>query len=209
MSKPRISPEQLFAWIETYINHHQYAPSVREMAKALGYRSPSSMQRQLDTLREWGWLDWTPRKARSYQILRPTQVTSIKGVISAHSLMEVFPDDVVDESFDLFKLLKHSKWSRYEISQFFALRVRGDSMMGAMIADQDVVILTLPHDAKRVKNGTIVAARVEDKTTLKYYHMADGVVTLKPANPDYHPMSVAATRVEIQGVYVGVLRGLV
>lgn len=209
MSKPRISPEQLFAWIETYINHHQYAPSVREMAKALGYRSPSPIQRQLDILKDRGWLDWTPKLARSYQILKPSQVTPIKGVISAHSLMEVFPDDVVEESFDLFKLLKHSKWSQHDISQFFALRVRGDSMIGAMIADQDVVVLTLPDTTKAVKNGTIVAARVEDKTTLKYYHIADEVVTLKPANPNYLATSVAATRVDIQGIYVGVLRGLI
>ncbi|NEQ97104.1 MAG: repressor LexA [Cyanothece sp. SIO2G6] len=209
MSKARVSPEQLFTWIESYINHHQYAPSVREMAKALGYRSPSPVQRQLDILRDRGWLTWIPKKARSYQILKPSQVTAIKGVISAHSLMEVFPDEVIDESFDLFQLLKHSKWSQHDISQFFALRVRGDSMIGAMIADQDVVILTLPDDTNRIKNGTIVAARVENKTTLKYYHIADEVVTLKPANPNYHPTSVAATRVDIQGVYVGVLRGLI
>lgn len=209
MAKPRVSSEELFTWLETYINQHQYVPSVREMAKALGYRSPSPVQRHLNALREMGWLDWIPNKARSYQILKPTQVTPIKGVISAHSLMEIFPSDVQEESFDLFKLLRHSKWSNHDISKFFALRVRGDSMAGAMIADQDVVILTLPDDSTRVKNGTIVAARVEDKTTLKYYHIADEVVTLKPANPKYRAMSVAATRVEIQGVYVGVLRGLV
>ena len=208
MSKPRVSPEKVFEWIETYINQNQYAPSIREIAKAMGYKSPSPVQQHLNTLREWRWLDWVAKQARSYQILKPGQLTPIKGVISAHSLMEVFPDDVFDEAFDLSKLLRHSKWSTQEISNFFALRVRGDSMIGAMIADQDVVILTHPEEAQ-IRNGTIVAARVENKTTLKYYYLSDEVVTLKPANPNYHPTSVAATRVEIQGVYVGVLRGLI
>ncbi|NET49124.1 MAG: hypothetical protein F6K09_10450 [Merismopedia sp. SIO2A8] len=69
--------------------------------------------------------------------------------------------------------------------------------------------MTQPLGDRPVKNGTIVAARVEDKTTLKYFYLADEVVTLKPANPSCHSTSVAATRVEIQGIYVGVLRGLI
>jgi len=209
MPKPRVSPEQVFAWIETYINQHQYAPSIRDIAQAMGYHSPSPIQRHLNVLKEREWLDWTPQKARSYQILKPSQLTPVKGVISARSLMEVFPDDVVTEAFDLSRLLKHSKWSQHSIASFFALRVRGDSMIGAMIADQDVVVLSAPDDPRRVKNGTIVAAHVEGKTTLKYYHIADDIITLKPANPNYKATSVAASRVTIQGVYVGVLRGLI
>lgn len=209
MSKARTSPEKIFTWIESFINQHEYSPSVREVRDAMGYRSTSPVQHHLNTLRERGWLSWTPKRARSFQILQPTQNTPIKGVISAKSLMEVFLDGAVDETFDLAKLLRHSKWSNHDISKFFALRVIGDSMIGAMIANQDVVILTLPDDATRIKNGTIVAARVESQTTLKYYHIDGEVITLKPANPNYNPTAVAATRVEIQGVYVGVLRGLV
>ncbi|MEM9214541.1 MAG: transcriptional repressor LexA [Cyanobacteria bacterium P01_F01_bin.150] len=209
MSKARTSPEKIFAWIEAFINQHEYSPSVREVRDAMGYRSTSPVQHHLNTLKDRGWLAWTPRRARSFQILQPSNVTSIKGFISAQSLMEVFPDEAVEETFDLSKLLRHSKWSTHDISKFFALRVIGDSMIGAMIANQDVVILTLPDDVKRIKNGTIVAARVESKTTLKYYHIDGEVVTLKPANPQYNPTAVAATRVDIQGIYVGVLRGLV
>ena len=184
-------------------------PDERRPRRRVREETTSPVQHHLNALRERGWLDWTPRRARSFQILHPTQITPIKGVISANSLMEVFPDEAIEESFDLAKLLRHSKWSTHDISKFFALRVIGDSMIGAMIANQDVVILTAPDDAKRIKNGTIVAARVEDKTTLKYYHIDGEVITLKPANPDYHPTAIAATRVEIQGIYVGVLRGLV
>lgn len=209
MPKSRTSPEKIFTWIESFINQHEYSPSVREVRDAMGYKSTSPVQNHLNTLKQRGWLAWTPKRARSFQILQPSQVTAIKGVISATSLMEVFPDEAVEESFDLSKLLRHSKWSTHDISNFFALRVIGDSMIGAMIANHDVVILTLPDDPKRIKNGTIVAARVGDKTTLKYYHIDGEVVTLKPANPNYPPIPVAATRLEIQGVYVGVLRGLV
>jgi repressor LexA len=63
-------------------------------------------------------------------------------------------------------------------------------------------------DPKALKNGTIVAARVNgDGTTLKYYHRKGNQVMLKPANRNYTPIEALATNVEVQGVLVGVWRG--
>jgi repressor LexA len=63
-------------------------------------------------------------------------------------------------------------------------------------------------NAKVLKNGTIVAARVDGQgTTLKHYHIQGDKVTLKPANSKYQPIQAKAAQVEIQGSLVGIWRG--
>lgn len=81
-------------------------------------------------------------------------------------------------------------------------------MIGALIADGDVVIMRPVQDPKAVKNGTIVAARVNgDGQTLKYYNRKANQVKLEPANSNYPIIEALATEVELQGVLVAVWRG--
>ncbi len=83
-------------------------------------------------------------------------------------------------------------------------------MTGAMIDQDDVVIMRRESNLRSIRNGTIVAARVNGATTLKYFYRTGNQVTLQPANPKYEP-TVIDTRVEeldVQGVYVGLLRNL-
>jgi repressor LexA len=82
-------------------------------------------------------------------------------------------------------------------------------MIDALIDDGDIVIMQPVSDPKNLKNGTIVAARVEGQTTLKYYHRKGSKVTLQPGNPDkekYPAIEVPASQVDIQGMLVGVWR---
>lgn len=123
------------------------------------------------------------------------------GAIAAGGLVETFPDTEV-EHLDFSNLLLDPR--------YFALRVRGHSMIDALIDDGDVVIMQPISDPKVIKNGTIVAARVEGQTTLKYFHRKGSKVTLQPGNPDiekYPPIEVPASQVVVQGVLVGVWRG--
>src|ERR1700724_2361573 len=84
----------------------------------------------------------------------------------------------------------------------FALRVQGDSMIGAHIIDGDIVIL---EDSKEVQNGDIVAALIDGETTLKRYVMEHGRPYLKAENPLY-PNLVPARELRIQGVMVSLVR---
>jgi repressor LexA len=84
----------------------------------------------------------------------------------------------------------------------FALRVRGDSMIGAHIVDGDIVIL---EDSKEVQNGDIVAALIDGETTLKRYGVEHGRPYLKADNPRY-PDLIPARELKIQGVMVSLLR---
>ncbi|MFE4104786.1 transcriptional repressor LexA [Almyronema epifaneia] len=189
--------QELYEWLVDYIRRNQHSPSIRQMMKAMGLRSPAPIQSRLDHLRSKGYIDWTEGKARTIRILDEAKGVPILGAIAAGSMVEAFTDAV--ERLDLAMLpLK---------PQDFALRVRGDSMIDALIGDGDVVIMRPVNDPATIKNGTIVAARVETTTTLKYFHREGHEVLLKPANSRYEPMHFAADAVDVQGRLVAVWRG--
>lgn len=192
--------QELYDWLVGYIRQNQHSPSIRQMMRAMNLKSPAPVQSRLEHLKTKGYISWTEGRART---IRLTQANSpgvpIKGAIAAGSLVQAFADTADVEHLDLSTLLMNP--------QYFALRVTGDSMIGALIDKGDVVIMQPPIDPKAVKNGTIVAASVSGETTLKYYHRKGSKVTLQPANPNYDPIEVSATQIEIQGVLVGVWRG--
>lgn len=189
--------QQLYDWLVEYIRENQHSPSIRQMMRAMGLRSPAPIQSRLEHLRNKGYIDWTEGKARTIRILKPMGIP-ILGAIAAGSVVESFTDSVEQLDFSS-TLLRPGD---------YALRVRGDSMIDALIDDGDVVIMRPIPDPKALRNGTIVAARVNgDGTTLKYYHRKGNQVALKPANRNYTPIEATATDVEVQGVLVGVWRG--
>ncbi len=189
--------QQLYDWLVEYIRENQHSPSIRQMMRAMGLRSPAPIQSRLEHLRNKGYIDWTEGKARTIRILKPMGIP-ILGSIAAGSVVESFTDTVEQLDFSS-SLLRPGD---------YALRVRGDSMIDALIDDGDVVIMRPVQDPKALKNGTIVAARVRGEgTTLKYYHRTGNQVALKPANHNYVPIEAAATEVEVQGALVGVWRG--
>ncbi|MEO0490502.1 MAG: transcriptional repressor LexA [Cyanobacteria bacterium J06633_2] len=195
--------QELFEWIERYIAEKHISPTVREQAEGMGHKSPASVQSLLNRLKEKGWITWIPRKSRSIRILKQKGVP-IVGAIGASPLLETFTDDNFETiPFEVFSLF--GKPSR-DVSRYIAVRVRGDSMIGDAIASGDVVILRPPNGA--VKPGTIVAARVGSQMTLKHYHPIDEkTVQLRASNDTYSPIDVDAESLDIQGVYVSLLRG--
>ena len=184
------------------------APSYQEITDGLSYASHSPVQLHLKTLMDKGFIVYKPRVARSIRLLKSSKAIPILGVIAAHSLVTVFPDAEVGY-FDLSRLPKFSPLSRHQITQHFALRVSGDSMIGALIADGDIVILRRDFGASTLKNGTIVAAESHGSTTLKYFHRSGNQVTLTPANDRYPPKTLNAKEVTIQGIYAAMGRDLV
>ncbi len=194
--------QELYDWLVDYIQVHQHAPSIRQMMKAMKLRSPAPVQSRLDHLRRKGYIDWQDGQARTLRILyvedgiEEYQVP-ILGEIAAGGLIEPFADE--SEVFDIQMCLS--------TPDCFALRVNGDSMIDEHIAEGDIVIMRPVLDAKRVKNGTIVAAHVPGQgTTLKRFFRKGAQVTLEAANENYDPLKLPAGQVEVQGLLVGVWR---
>ena len=191
--------QELYDWLVDYIKIHQYSPSIRQMMEAMKLKSPAPIQSRLEHLRTKGYIDWNEGKARTIRILHPVkQGIPILGTIAAGGLIEPFTDAIDHLDFSNISLPPQS----------YGLRVAGDSMIEDLIADGDLVFLHPVLEPDQLKNGTIVAARVDGYgTTLKRFYRQGDRITLKPANSKYKPIEVLATQVQVQGSLVGVWRG--
>jgi repressor LexA len=201
MTNPNLTKvqQELYDWLVEYIRENQHAPSIRQMMMAMGLRSPAPIQSRLEHLRNKGYIQWAEGQARTIQILKHSASgIPVLGAIAAGGLVEPYVDET--DRLDINSFVQGSN--------HFALRVTGDSMIDDMIAEGDMVIMKPVPNAKALKNGTIVAARVDGQgTTLKHYHIQGDKVTLKPANPKYQPIQAKAAQVEVQGTLVGIWRG--
>lgn len=188
--------QELYDWLVDYIRDNQHSPSIRQMMRAMGLKSPAPIQSRLDHLRKKQYIGWTEGQARTIRILQPNRGIPIRGVIAAGYVSTAFTDNV--ERLDLAGFpLKVGD---------YALQVRGDSMIEAMINEGDIAIMRPVKDPQSIREGTIVAALVEDGTTLKYFHRTDNLIQLKPANPNYPVQEFPDDQVEVQGKLVAVWR---
>jgi repressor LexA len=190
--------QELYDWLVHYIQENQHSPSIRQMMKAMNLKSPAPIQSRLEHLRKKGYIEWSEGKARTIRVREDVRGVPILGSIAAGFVNEVFTDAV--ERLNLNGLpIRHGD---------YALRVTGDSMINAMIQEGDIVIMRPVTDPQSVREGTIVAARVESGTTLKTFYRSGNQVQLKPANPRYPVMEFPADMVDIQGRLIAVWRGI-
>ncbi|PMB11584.1 repressor LexA [Fischerella thermalis CCMEE 5282] len=190
--------QELYDWLAEFIREHQHSPSIRQMMEAMNLKSPAPIQSRLEHLRAKGYIEWSEGKARTIRILHPLkQGIPILGTIAAGGLIEPFTDAV-----------EHFDFSNMPLPpQTYALRVAGDSMIEDSIVDGDLVFLRPVPEPDQLKNGTIIAARVDGYgTTLKRFYRNGDHIILKPANPKYNPIEVPAMQVQVQGSLVGIWR---
>ncbi|KAB8316849.1 repressor LexA [Tolypothrix campylonemoides VB511288] len=189
---------ELYEWLGEYIRVHQHSPSIRQMMQAMNLKSPAPIQSRLEHLRTKGYIEWSEGKARTIRVLQTIkQGVPVLGTIAAGGLIEPFTEAV--ENVDLTSLSLPP--------QTYALRVAGDSMIEDSIVDGDLVFLRPVPEPDQVRNGTIVAARVDGYgTTLKRFYRLGDRITLKPANPKYEPIEVNAISVQVQGSLVAIWR---
>jgi repressor LexA len=174
-------------------------PSTREIQNHFGFASQTSVMQYIAVLERKGFLSRNARKARSLvtpvQKVRITDVP-IYGEIPAG--MSALTEEDIKGHVSLDTRSANVSKSRGT----FALRVRGDSMIGAHILDGDIVIL---EQSKDVQSGDIVAALIDGETTLKRYVTEHGRAYLKAENPKY-PNLIPARELRIQGVMVSLVR---
>ena len=191
--------QELYDWLINYISQYQHSPSIRQMMQAMNLKSPAPIQSRLEHLRHKGYIDWIEGKARTIHIVHQKGLP-ILGAIAAGGLVEPFTDSV--EHIDLSMM--------WRSGNYFALRVTGDSMIEDQITEGDLVIMQPVAALSQIKNGTIVAARVEGYgTTLKHFYQKGDMISLKPANAKYTPIEVKANKVQIQGILAGVWRNII
>lgn len=206
-----VRQEGIMEFIRKYIGENRFPPSIREIGKAVGISSTSVVNYNLRRLEERGYLSREKEVSRGLRLTAnaPDLVPSggllripIAGPIAAGE-----PIDIGEGVFDEEDAIELTRDLLPQHDNVYALQVRGDSMIDAMVSDGDIVIVRHQHEAR---NGDMVAAWLTDRdeTTLKYFFKESDRVRLQPANPTMDPIYVDPAAVQIQGKVLMVLRQL-
>ena len=192
----KISPKQqrILDYISEFSLEHGYPPSVREICAEMDLRSPSTVHAHLKKLQEAGYLEPSDHKSRA---LTP---------VSGPSMVPRVPIlGRVTAGLPILAVEEHIGYVPFEPAagggEYYALRIRGDSMTGAGILDGDLVIVR--QDAQ-ARSGDIVIALLEDEATCKTLNLTQDGVCLMPENPAYPPIN--GTGCQILGVVKAVYR---
>ncbi len=209
--------------IDSYMNTTGYPPSIREICDEAKISSTSVANYYLDHLENEGYIERHRKVSRGLKIIKPlsdiaeyAQETSakIQNVVSELLQIPIYGTIVAsapvtsftDQPKDMIEVAR-SLLPKYKEDELFALEVRGDSMIDAMVNDGDIVIMQPPKNP--VRNGDMVAVWLNDRdeTTLKYFFNEGNRVKLQPANPLLDPIYIEdPNTVEIHGQVVMVLR---
>jgi SOS-response transcriptional repressor LexA len=163
----------------------------------LGYRSTNAAMKLIHRLQESGDVLYEPRRARSLRIARKP----MSGVHLLGSIAAGFPDSPGVDSSN-FQQINPAAFGIHNPADAFALRVRGESMIGRKLFDGDLVLL---DRAATPKNQDVVAALIDQECTLKTLVIKNGKTWLKAENPVY-PDLIPAHDLQIQGVAKAVIR---
>ncbi len=193
--------------IRDAVERRGYPPSVREIGEQVGLASASSVHHQLATLEKKGFLRRDPNRPRAIEVFSPTHTADEADIRAARPTPTYVPvvgriaaggpvlaEELVEDVFPLPRELVGE-------GTLFLLKVVGDSMIDAAIADGDWVVVRQQPNAD---NGDIVAAMIDGEATVKTFKRKDGHVWLMPHNAAFQPID--GDEATVLGRVVTVLR---
>jgi repressor LexA len=195
--------QEIFDFIKRYSARYGYPPTVRDIGKAVGLASSSTVHQHLANLEKIGLLRRDPAKPRAIELLdravqevrnivRPDDGLPLVGSVAAGQ--PVLAEENIEE---YVSVPEQAGGDRGE----YLLRVRGDSMKNAAILEGDVVVVR-PQDT--AENGEIVVALVGEEATVKRYFREADHVRLQPENETMEP--IRSREVRVLGRVVGLMR---
>jgi repressor LexA len=206
--------ESILEFISSFLDDHQFPPTVRDIQNGCDISSTSVVDYNLRILQREEYIRRQSEVSRGIELLRdssgrearPDNVVAVPvfGSIAAGDPLHIpgtgTSRSEADETIDLPMFLTRGN------PDVFAVRVKGESMIDALVADGDLVLLEPAVDAH---NGEMVAAEINgEEVTLKHFFMKNGTVTLQPANSTMEPIIVPAETVQVRGKVVGVVRSM-
>ena len=186
--------QRIYDYIASCIREQGYPPSVREIGEAVGLKSPSTVHFHLKHLEQAGVIEKGAGKGRAIALTEPgasEDRVPIVGNVAAGS--PILAQECI-EDYLTFDTGGHS-------GEYFALRVRGESMLNAGILPGDLVVV---RRQQTCSNGEIVVAMIEDEATVKRFSLQNGHVWLLPENEAYSPID--GTYAQILGKVAAVVR---
>ncbi|MBJ6726206.1 transcriptional repressor LexA [Geomesophilobacter sediminis] len=186
--------------VSSYIRDHGYPPSLREIGGRLKVKGTLGVLKHLDALEKKGYLRRSEGSSRGITLVHQAEGASlpIVGVVRAGVLTHAMED--IEGHFSIDR-------SQLRSEGMFFLRVRGDSMIHALIAEGD---LALVRPQPTAENRDIVVAMVGGEATLKRFYREKDRIRLQPENPNYDAIIVRSGEadVTIVGKVVGIYRQL-
>ena len=184
--------QRIYDYIVSCIREQGYPPSVREIGEAVGLKSPSTVHFHLKHLEEAGVIEKGAGKGRAIALTEPEvpeDRVPIVGNVAAGS--PILAEECIEDylTFDTGS------------GEYFALRVRGESMLNAGILPGDLVVV---RRQQTCNNGEIVVAMIDDEATVKRFSRQNGRVWLLPENEAYAPID--GTYAQILGKVSAVVR---
>ena len=186
--------QKIYEYIARCIRDQGYPPSVREIGEAVGLKSPSTVHFHLKHLEELGVIVKGSGKGRAITLAEPPATEDqvpIVGNVAAGS--PILAQECIED------YLTFDTGGRQ--NEYFALRVRGESMLNAGILPGDLVVV---HRQSNAYHGDIVVAMIDDEATVKRLSRRNGQTWLLPENDDYSPID--GTYAQILGKVAAVVR---
>lgn len=191
---------QIYEYLCRYADAHGYAPTMAEIGKQFKLSSPASVHHILSGLEREGLIRRIPNVSRGIEVVREEASEQdfeipLLGVVAAGQPIEaILSNETICVPRDFMGR-----------DRLFALRVRGDSMIGEQIRDGDCIVV---ESRQTANNGEMVVALVDGSdATVKTFFKERDQIRLEPANPRYKPIIVSPPdRVTIQGVVKGLIR---
>jgi repressor LexA len=203
---------RILDFIREFIDEHDYPPSIRQIQEACDISSTSVVDYNLRILEKNGYIRRDREVSRAIELLEPggrrPRVISVPivGTIAAGQPIPV-PSADTWQTFDPEETLEVPPDMVSAGKKVYALRVKGNSMIDALVSDGDIVLM---EPAPAARDGDMVAAwlKREQEATLKHLHREGSRVRLQPANQAMEPIYTEADNVEVQGRVIGAIRAL-
>ncbi|MFO7712074.1 MAG: transcriptional repressor LexA [Dehalococcoidia bacterium] len=198
--------ERILEYIRRFFDQRGYAPTVRDILKGCDISSTSLVQYHLNILEREGQIRRDPEVFRSIQLVEKDILeVPLLGTIAAGEPIPVVDSDTWNNRAEaMLRLTTDVVGSRGDI---YALKVKGTSMLDALINDGDVVIM---EAARTAEDGEMAAVwlKNEQEVTLKKIYREPGRIRLQPANSEMKAIYTGPENIEVQGKVVAVLRKL-
>ncbi|TET31426.1 MAG: repressor LexA [Anaerolineales bacterium] len=218
MAKGKLTDRQrrILDFIQEFTSDNGYPPSIRQIGASVGISSTSVVNYNLNRLVEEGFLDRDKNVSRGIRLTdKLLKATGNLGeVIRIPMVGRIFASEPVhlpstdSPMFGADEAIEITRDMLSSTDEVFALEVKGDSMIDAMVSDGDIVVMKRDY---HWSNGDMVAVWLRDleETTLKYIYHEGNTIRLQPANPTMDPIIIEDPKhLEVQGKVMLVVRQL-
>jgi len=203
--------QSILSFIRDFSVRSKYPPTIREIGKSVGISSTSVVNYNLGVLEKQGLIERDKTVSRGIKLVGEAADAATFATVRVRVLGRIAAGEPIPVPNTDFSILGEEvleitrELLPVDDKNIYALQVRGNSMVDAMIGDGDIVVM---QHREKASNGELVAVWLKDKeeTTLKRFFLEKGKVRLQPANPTMQPIFADPRNVQVQGKVVLVIR---